>query len=92
MYILIKNNLLVGGGLCLIFVLLLLYQVVEAVLWKSTQQYNGLFCADSTLGKIVKLGRNTRLVWSGESFSNVTRIFVPLVKSGNHWTLLVGFF
>ena len=54
-------------------------------------QYNGLFCADSTLAEIVKLGRSTRLLWSGESFFNVTRIFFPIVKSGNHWTLLVGF-
>ena len=73
------------------FVSLLLYEVLEAVLWKLTVQYNGLFCADSTLAEIVKLGRSTRLLWSGESFFNVTRIFVPIVKSGHHWTLLVGF-
>ena len=36
------------------FVSLLLYEVVEAVLWKLNLQYNGLFCADSTLAGIVK--------------------------------------
>ena len=36
------------------FVSLLLYEVVEAVLWKLNLQYNGLFCTDSTLAGIVK--------------------------------------
>ena len=64
-------------------------KVVEALLWKLTLQYD-VFSADSTLAELVKRGRSTRLLWSGESFTNVSKIFVPILKSGNHWTLLVS--
>ena len=73
------------------FIYLPLHQVVEAVLWKFTRQYDGLFCADSTVAEIVEKGGSTSLLWSGESFSNITRIFVPIMIRGMHWTLLVGF-
>lgn len=64
-------------------------KVVEAVLWKFTLQYDGLFCADSTLAEIVEKGLSTSSLWSGESFSNITRIFVPIMARRIHWTLLV---
>lgn len=64
-------------------------KVVEAVLWKFTLQFDGLFCADSTLAEIVENGLSTSSLWSGESFSNITRIFVPIIARRIHWTLLV---
>ena len=73
------------------FIYLPLHQVVEAVLWKFTLQYDGLFCADSTLAEIVETGASASLLWSGKSFSNITRIFVPIMARRSHWTLLVGF-
>ena len=82
---------LVGGGLCLMFIYLPLHQVVEAVLWKFTLQYDGLFCADSTLAEIVEKGLSTSSLWLGKSFSNITKIFVPIIVRRIHWTLLVGF-
>lgn len=73
------------------FIYLPLHQVVEAVLWKFTLQYDGLFCADSTLAEIVEKGLSTSSLWLGKSFSNITKIFVPIIARGTHWTLLVGF-
>ena len=31
-----------------------------------------------------------RLLWSGVSFTNISKIFVLFNKSGNHWTVLVS--
>lgn len=72
------------------FMSLLLHQVVVAVLWILTQQYDGVNFACYILADIDKGRPNTILLWSGKSFSNITMIFVPfLVKS--HWNLLVSF-
>ena len=53
------------------------------------QQYD-VFAADSTLAEMIKRRRSTLLLWSGEICKNISLIFIPTVKSGNHWTLLVS--
>lgn len=54
--------------------ILILFKVVEAVLWKLSLGYN-LFSADSTLAEIVKLGPSTRLLWAGESQKHIDTCF-----------------
>lgn len=64
-------------------------KIVDAVLWKLAQQYNSLFCAHSSFAEIVKWESSMCSLWSERSFSEVTRIFFPILKSRSHWTLLV---
>lgn len=64
------------------------FQVVEAALWKLSLEYD-VFAADATLAAIAKRGSSTRLLWSGQSFASVSKIFIPINEHGIHWTLLV---
>ena len=73
------------------FMSLLLHQVVVAVLWILTQQYDGVNYAYCTLADIKEGRPNTTLEWARESFSNITMIFVPFIVSKSHWNLLVSF-
>lgn len=74
------------------FTSLLLHQVVIAVLWILTQQYDGVSGAYYNLAETDDEGRpNARLQLLGESFSNITRIFVPFIVLKSHWNLLVCF-
>ncbi|XP_046861499.1 uncharacterized protein LOC124454791, partial [Xenia sp. Carnegie-2017] len=66
----------------------LIDKVVEASLWMLTLEYN-VFAADASLTTIAKRGASTRLLWSGQCFSSVSKIFVPINEYGIHWTLLV---
>ena len=63
---------------------------MEAVIWRQSLHHPDVFVADTTLAEIVNRGSSTRLLWSGVSFANISKIFVPVNKSGNHWTLLVS--
>ncbi|XP_066019496.1 uncharacterized protein [Pocillopora verrucosa] len=41
------------------------------------------------MAEMIKRHSSTRLLWSGENFTQISKIFIPMNKSGNHWTLLV---
>ena len=73
------------------FTSLLLHQVVVAVLWILTQQYDGVSGAYYNLAETDEGRPNARLQLLGESFSNITRIFVPFIVLKSHWNLLVSF-
>lgn len=64
-------------------------KVIEAVLWRLTLIHRDIFVADTTMAEMVKRHSSTRLLWSGENFTQISKIFIPMNKSGNHWTLLV---
>lgn len=64
-------------------------KVVLAVLETFTQQYDGVNYAYYTLADIKEGRPNTTLEWAGESFSNITMIFVLFIVSKSHWNLLV---
>lgn len=76
-------------NLCLCSTLIFV-MVVEAVLWRTTLNHSDIFVADTTMAEIVKRRSSTRLLWSGENFEQISKIFIPINKSGNHWTLLVS--
>lgn len=60
-------------------------------MWKEISlRHADVLVADTTLAEIVKRGSSTRLLWSGLNFANISKILVPINKSGNHWTLLVS--
>lgn len=61
---------------------------METALWRLTLEYD-VFAADATLATIAKRGSSTRLLWSGQSFGSVSKIFVPINEHGIRWTLLV---
>ena len=77
-------------GVCMHFKsdIVIFFQVVEAALWKLTLEFD-VFAADATLATIAKRGSSTRLLWSGQSFTAVSKIFIPINQHGIHWTLLV---
>ena len=65
-------------------------QVIEAYMWLLQAQNPDVFCATTTMPVIALLpNRSTRLLWSGEDVSEVTKLFIPMNTSGTHWTLLV---
>ena len=64
------------------------FQVIEAAMWKLSLQYD-VFSADTTLAQIAGRGSSTRLLWSGLTFTTVSKIFIPINDHGIHWTLLV---
>ena len=66
----------------------LIDKVIEAAMWKLSLQYD-VFSADTTLAQIAGRGSSTRLLWSGLTFTTVSKIFIPINKHGIHWTLLV---
>jgi hypothetical protein len=53
-----------------------------------TQEFD-VFAADATLATIAKRGSSTRLLWSEQSFTAISKIFIPINQHGIHWTLLV---
>ena len=66
-------------------------QVIEAYMWLIQAQNPHVFCATTTMPVIALLpNRSTRLLWSEEDFSAVTKLFIPMNTSGTHWTLLVS--
>lgn len=67
----------------------LLDKVVVTVLWILTQQYDGVSGAYYNLAETDEGRPNARLQLLGESFSNITRIFVPFIVLKSHWNLLV---
>ena len=64
-------------------------KVIVAVLWRLTLIHRNISVADTTMAEMVKRHSSTRLLWSGENFTQISKIFIPMNKSGNHWTLLV---
>ena len=57
-------------------------------MWKLSLQYD-VSSADTTLAQIAGRGTSTRLLWSGLTFTTVSKIFIPFNEHGIHWTLLV---
>ena len=64
-------------------------KVIVAVLWRLTLIHRNISVADTTMAEMVKRHSSTRLLWSGENFTQISKIFIPMNKSGNHRTLLV---